>query len=284
MNVLKKLCPESVKPLLRPLYHTFQWWYVNLNPFSGENHVAFRIDSEPIRIYYPPYLETSFSRFKEDATTLGEGLPIELFRFHPRIDTFIDIGSYHGVYSVLAKTLNPDVRLISFEPSERNRRHIEQVLSLNQVSGEVRSEVITGHSGQVSFHVEGEGSVHDSIAERKEARRVMKDALALSDVLDDARATGVFLKIDVEGAEEAILKDVFPAPIPYLEGIVELHPDKMRTSPDELVARLEQHCDRVEIITDSSPDHPEADAIDFRHNRPIYYFRYSGRSTSTQTR
>jgi hypothetical protein len=69
----------------------------------------------------------------------------------------------------------------------------------------------------------------------------------------------------------AILQDLFTTDISYIEGIVELHPDKLDVSQSDVVGLLSQECNRYEFIAETTPD--------YKHSRPMYYFNHTSQTS-----
>ncbi|PYU79664.1 MAG: hypothetical protein DMG50_23195 [Acidobacteria bacterium] len=52
--------------------------------------------------------------------------------------TFVDIGAFHGIYSVIAATrLGDGSRVVAFEPSQRERRRLQLHLRCNGIKSVV---------------------------------------------------------------------------------------------------------------------------------------------------
>jgi FkbM family methyltransferase len=118
---------------------------------------------------------------------------------------FIDIGANIGLYSVaLAKAL-PNIKVIAFEPDQRNRAQLSANLLLNKLVDrvEIVSKAVTAQSGEIWFTEFSERSTGQSkVGDGPGARSVA--AVALDDMLD-LRNTRIAIKIDIEGHElEAI--------------------------------------------------------------------------------
>jgi FkbM family methyltransferase len=83
--------------------------------------------------YVPPDLQPERHWFDYWGDDIGE-LRF-LWRFLRPGMTFVDIGAYHGVYTVVAaKKLAKQGSVVAFEPSERERRRLRLHLQLNRLS------------------------------------------------------------------------------------------------------------------------------------------------------
>jgi FkbM family methyltransferase len=122
-----------------------------------------------------------------------------------------DIGGYKGYYSgVMA--LNGAREVYIFEPMPANAAKIRKLMELNpSLPIHLKEYAVSDHSGKAVFKLMPEetmGKLHDS--------SFQKDDLSLMEItvncitLDELVATGLpepdFIKIDVEGAEEFVLK------------------------------------------------------------------------------
>lgn len=204
---------------------------------------------------------------------MTEHIPEDVLCADGRVDALIDVGSHHGIYSVLLQKLNPDAQLYSFEPDDHNREILTEVLSENGIDAEIDHRVVSDETGSMTFYVdENQGSESHSIARSSGFTAIEKESVALSEFFVANGIEQAFVKIDAEGAELGILRDLFADPPEHLEGIVEFHPDKL-SEPVEVGVRLfEDHCREVEFLADTSPTHPEAESIAHEYNRPMYYF------------
>ncbi len=160
---------------------------------------------------------------------------------HPFI---VDCGSNIGLSILFFKTLYPGARVLGFEPDEQAYACLEWNISangLNDVS--VRKAALALREGKVRFFSDPErpGDLRmSSIAERLPGPSREVDAVRLS---DHVHVPVDFLKIDVEGSELDVLKDLAQAGKLHFirKMIIEYHhhirPDENNLS--ELLALLE---------------------------------------------
>lgn len=258
------LLPESVKQHLRP------WWHRASARLAGE--AAYRFEYRGEQYQFEPTPETAWT-FR-DAVSGGvlrhENVSLDLLADAGMADRIIDVGAHNGLYTVLLRKLNPEAHIVAFEPERRNREICRRVLLANNVDAAVRREVVADHGGNVTFYVAPEhGSESHTLTPTPGFEAVSKPAAALSTELRDVDSA--WLKIDAEGGEWPILRDLFTADAD-LAGLVELHPEKLPVAVADVLALLERECATVERLGDSSPEHPAAASIEFEDNRPMYRF------------
>lgn len=119
-------------------------------------------------------------------------------------DCVLDIGAASGYYSLLSARLVGQVgRVVAFEPDARNLHVLKSHLSANRLSCvTVRDCALSDQTGVVRFGGgtgSGTGRICDSGVAEVTTRR-------LDDVADEMQLHPTHLKIDVEGAELAVLR------------------------------------------------------------------------------
>lgn len=137
-------------------------------------------------------------------------------------DLVIDAGANGGLFSILADQLWPRARLVLFEPSPSNRKFLDAHMARNQCRAERRYTCIGDAEGEVRFYV-------------RESNRCSLDATddytlvvnarveKLSNFLVHHTEARILLKLDVEGAELAVLEDILPLRLNRLRIVGELH-------------------------------------------------------------
>jgi FkbM family methyltransferase len=156
----------------------------------------------------------------------------------------LDIGAHHGYYSLLAsQKVGPTGRVIAFEPSLRERRNLLQHLRLNACANVQVEETALGDTdGSAEFFiVKGKETGCNSLRPpdvRQPTKAVEVRVARLDDYVRQRNLTSVdFVKMDVEGAELAVLKGAteflarLPRPIIFCEV------QELRTRPWGYAAR-----------------------------------------------
>lgn len=252
------LLPDSGQKALKSLYVT------SMRRF-GRDFETFEHEARFYRMYYTVPTVGKIWKLVIDGKMTRESIPLSAIDTAEPVDAVIDIGAHVGLYSVLLKRLHPDADLYAFEPADDNRAILTGLLDANSISGTISDEVVSGTTGTITFYTDSNGqSESHSTTVSDDFTTVEKSCLALSDLFKREDINRAFVKIDAEGEEFAIVDDLMTADLEYLEGVVELHPDKLDVPPSEVIDRLETVCDQVEFIAETSPQH--------EYSRPMYHF------------
>jgi FkbM family methyltransferase len=125
----------------------------------------------------------------------------------------LDIGAHHGYYSLLAsQKVGAQGRVIAFEPSLRERRRLLQHLQMNACANTKVEEIALGEAeGRAELYVvEGRETGCNSLRPpnvRQSTHAVDVQVGRLDDYVRQQDLARVdFIKMDVEGAELAVLK------------------------------------------------------------------------------
>jgi FkbM family methyltransferase len=132
---------------------------------------------------------------------------------------FVDIGAYHGLYTVVAgRRVGQSGRVVMFEPSPAACRRARLNLLLNRISAEIENAAVTDSTGTVVYHqvINGiktmGGLRRPATGGPVRTRRVR--SVSLDDFCRERSIRGIdLLKIDVEGAE----RDLFVGAAHVLE-------------------------------------------------------------------
>jgi len=126
--------------------------------------------------------------------------------------TAMDIGAYHGFYSLLmSKLVGPDGRVVAFEPSPRAFRKLTLHLKMNRTTNVLANHAaVADFSGTSEFYmVRGYWTAASSL-HRPAARQIVTVSVrvrALDDYLQEARIPAPdFIKLDAEGAEPQVFR------------------------------------------------------------------------------
>jgi FkbM family methyltransferase len=209
-----------------------------------------------------------FFRNKLIGGETSEGIPLALFE-DIDVDLMIDIGAHFGLYSVIMGHLNTNTELHCFEPNERNREILRKNLQQNKINADVHSEVVSGENSRIPFFESRSDShsvSHGTSKPVEGSKENMKNSVKISEFINNSGSSSVFLKIDAEGEEYTILKDIFEdTECGHIKGIVEVHPMKLgEKDTSDIITLFDEHCESYTFISDTTPNQ------DFSF--PAYYF------------
>jgi len=274
---LGEVLPPRARKVLRPVYNTVAHRALSIHDaLLGAEH-SFHYGGTEYPLCYTRKSATYHRGAVSDGQT-REGAPLSYLDVD--VERIIDIGAYYGLYTVLLARLNPETPIVAFEPDDHSRQVCQDVVAVNEIGAAVRPQVVAGEAGTVTFYeAPMPGSQGHTLTPTAAHDPVEKDAVTLSDEVADVDSA--FVKLDAEGGEWAILRELLPADR-RVQGLVELHPDKLPVAVDDVLALLGETCVTVELLAESSPNHPATDDHEYVYNRPIYYID-TGRAPATDT-
>lgn len=179
-----------------------------------------------------------------------EGVPLEVLHVDQDRDVIIDIGAYFGVYSVILAGLNRSIPVYSFEPDEHNHKILNKNLDLNGFDRDrvqTRQSVVSDESGSVDFFVNRrkKGSVSHTVnptSKHNDYKKTTINSVSISELCSTEGFQHPWVKIDAEGEEMNILKDIFnSSQIESVKGIVELHISRENITRDRFKSLLESN-------------------------------------------
>lgn len=116
----------------------------------------------------------------------------------------IDCGAHIGLSVIYLKNICPTARIVCFEPDEKNFNLLQKnILSHHLQKVEPRQEAIWDEN--TSLHFIQDGNMGSKIGETTTSHSVTVKATRLKDYLEEKVD---FLKMDIEGAEYKVLKDI----------------------------------------------------------------------------
>lgn len=126
----------------------------------------------------------------------------------------LDIGAHHGLYSLIAATrVGITGRVVSFEPSPRERERLERHKRINKLDQITIEPIALGSAaGTATLYLpaaknSGFNSLHPSEEIRSEATPVEVPVMTLDDYVANSKLDRIdFIKLDVEGGELEVLK------------------------------------------------------------------------------
>lgn len=124
----------------------------------------------------------------------------------------IDAGAQAGFFSLYARALNPDIKIIAIEPDEENLQAMENNFSQNNINNiEVISSALAGTRSVRDFFVSTDFHDHslNKNLVKKIARKVKVQGLTLGDICEKYNINQIdLLKMDIEGSEYEVLNNL----------------------------------------------------------------------------
>jgi FkbM family methyltransferase len=228
-NRLDPLLKGPLRSLARLIYQ----------PLARRTPVTLFIGNEPLRFQYG-----------SQPTVVDGMLPFEHRIFAGAIQpgqTVVDVGAHLGAFTVLAG-LRVGARgwVASFEPTEASRRVLSANIRLNRYEDrtEIVGAVAGDHAGPVDFYTRGVDSTNRIFApdsDEPEYTRRTVPMVRLDDFFASSRPRPDLVKIDVEGAEFAVLRGAEKIMATGARILCEIHPyewERAGHSAGELVEWL----------------------------------------------
>lgn len=166
----------------------------------------------------------------------------------------IDAGAHIGLATLYFKKLYPAARVIAIEPHPENIKLLEQNIFENQLDDVmVVPAALDIQEGNTAFYADASGRHWFSTAgftegswnKQQQSQSLMVPTLPLSNFLQEPVD---FLKMDIEGAEQAVLNTARER-LPQIKHLmIEFHPGQQ--SLVKLVELLEQQGFRVQLWKD----------------------------------
>ncbi|MBA2378650.1 MAG: FkbM family methyltransferase [Blastocatellia bacterium] len=119
-----------------------------------------------------------------------------------------DVGANAGYYTILASRLaGPDGRVVAFEPLERNLAYLQRHVEMNRAENvTVLASACSDVSGTATFEI-GENIAMGRLSDAAPAgASVTVPTVTLDEIAERLGLTPDVIKLDVEGAEMAVLK------------------------------------------------------------------------------
>lgn len=122
----------------------------------------------------------------------------------------IDVGAHLGYYAlILSRLVGPTGRVIAFEPMPSNFRILSENIKLNRCTNvRLVNKAVSDRSErfEANFPTESDLPSSFSLLNREGAESIAVDTISLDEFLIGWNGPVDFVEIDVEGAEEMVLK------------------------------------------------------------------------------
>lgn len=132
----------------------------------------------------------------------------EFIKHAKKAKVFWDLGAHVGYYSLLYKSINNTGKVFAFEPIEGTIKNFNEHMTLNKISDyKIFQVAVSDKEGELSFK-----KTNTTVAGRLDDQGDIKvKVIKLSNYLaDNTIEMANLIKMDVEGAEVDVLKDLSP--------------------------------------------------------------------------
>jgi FkbM family methyltransferase len=140
--------------------------------------------------------------------------------------TVLDLGAHKGSFAIRAALAGPATRVLAVEPAPENLQYLNANIALNHLSNVVvHANAVSTEPGEALLYVGGErGSGTNSLfkeqVEGHEAISVSVPTIRAEELLERAGGEVDLMKMDVEGAEHAVLHAISPDALRRIRRIV----------------------------------------------------------------
>jgi FkbM family methyltransferase len=163
----------------------------------------------------PAIQNTVFERADRRLIEAGEYMP-QIAPSH-----ILDLGAHKGFATVWFAKKFPNAVIHAYEPNPKLFPSlIQNIKKFRNVT--VHGEAIAEHGGQIEFYISSNNLSSSLIKTSGEVVRV--PAVTIREAAERIRGQRIFCKMDIEGAEYSVLRDI---PSSIIEIVGEMHPKKV---------------------------------------------------------
>ncbi len=145
----------------------------------------------------------------------------------------IDIGGHTGMFAIYARTLNPNVPIITYEPSQENFTTLKENLKQNHIKNvTTKNLAVSDKQGQATLYL-SEDSHNHSLTQKTEKTQTTQTT-TLTNII---KTQTDLVKIDAEGAEFEIIEST---PIETLKLIKTIYIEYHQKDPTPLIQKLQK--------------------------------------------
>lgn len=162
----------------------------------------------------------------------------------------LDIGANTGAYSLIASSVNPDAKIIAFEPLPKAIEYFKKNCELNRVEIVLYEKALSNFEGEAVVYLEGMEDFAYAVAVNRKlqepdhkTRELLIQTTTLRKVIEEQGLETIdLIKIDVEGHEAEVLETVKD----YLElwspiVLIEILTDGTARRIEEIVRKVDYH-------------------------------------------
>ena len=197
--MINKLLRQSLKPVLKTLNHTAYKTWLGLFDTLSKRQQQFPMQVKAMGYNWLVHHGATFLN-QFEGIFVNE---VYAFKSDKESPLIIDCGANMGTSVIYFKTLYPSASIIAFEPDVAIFKVLQHNIETNKLQGiELLNKAVWTANGEVGFIENNAQS--GSINEQNKTATV--SCIKLSDLLANHQEID-FLKIDIEGAELAVLTD-----------------------------------------------------------------------------
>lgn len=184
--------------LMVKIYHSMS------NKVVGREEVAVNVHGQTM------YVDAAFGLTLAAAGTyVSERLMTEIFTgLVTEGMTVIDVGAHAGYYTLLAaRAVGDKGRVFAFEPEPSNYKLMLKNIQLNNYRNVIPvKKAVTNITGPIKLFLAEDASGHSTVGDNRHQRAIIVDSTTLDDFFAARYEHIHIIKIDVEGAEDAVLQ------------------------------------------------------------------------------
>ncbi len=174
------------------------------NKLIGNEEVAVHIHGQTM------YVDSAFGlTLKSAGTYMSESLMTEIFtKVVTEGMTVVDVGAYVGYYTLIAaRAVGEKGRVFAFEPEPSNYQIMLKNIRLNKhLNVTPVQKAVSDKTGRIKLFLAKDASGHSTVCENPDQRSIQVDSTTLDNFIGGQIPQIHVIKIDVEGAEGAVLK------------------------------------------------------------------------------
>ena len=179
----------------------------NFLPLLTEVEITrhFRIFTDPTDLYGPSFYvnyggAAAFYHYEEE-------LKAEIAQHLKANDIFFDRGANIGLISLFVHKFFPQVQIHSFEPADVTFHCLGRTLELNNISNiNLIKKGIGDRNGLAQFFIDPLSNGGSSLVRDHYGKPIEIDLITMDQYIESTQQIPSLIKVDVEGAEEYVLK------------------------------------------------------------------------------
>lgn len=161
----------------------------------------------------------------------------------------VDIGAHIGLFSLYASALNPNVKILSYEPEEENFKNLKENLKQNRIQNVMpKNLAVAAKEGAANLYISQDSHNHSLDQNAKNIQGSKKVQATTLDKILHAHASCDLIKMDCEGAEFEIIATTSPETFQKIKTLfIEYHEYSEGNSAQNLKKILEKNHFRVRL-------------------------------------